>query len=110
MGVVNIVTVFTSVCGANSGKIVSRTFGRNAGTAPWLMRHSRFLKTAALFLIGSSALTSVALFPAPDTGRSKFSLSFQSLNLSQKNAHPSVTFASTKRKDWQVINLYPLCM
>src|SRR5260370_39744788 len=67
MRVVNIVTVFTSVCGAISGKTVSRTFSRNAGTAPWLMRHSRFLKTAALFLIGSSALTSVALFPAPDT-------------------------------------------
>jgi len=31
------------------------------------MRHSRFLKTAALFLIGSSALTSAALFTAPDT-------------------------------------------
>jgi hypothetical protein len=42
-------------------------FGRTGETAWRLMslRHIRVLKSAALFLIGSSALTSVALFPAP---------------------------------------------
>ena len=64
---INIVRVFTSVCGTISGKAVCRMFGRIGETAWRLMslRHIRVLKSAALFLIGSSALTSVALFPAP---------------------------------------------
>jgi hypothetical protein len=58
MRVANIATVFTSFCSAISGRTVCRTFGRNPGIAKELMspRHIRFLKTAALFLIASSAL------------------------------------------------------
>jgi hypothetical protein len=69
MRVANIVSVFTSVWRMISGKAACRALDRTGKTALLLMPlgNLKVLKTAALFLIGSSALTSVALFPAPDT-------------------------------------------
>ena len=66
MRVSKLAGIFNSLGHATSGMAACRTFGRNAGAASRLMPlwHFKFLKTAALFLIGSWALTSGVLFPA----------------------------------------------